>query len=78
MVAQRKDPDPTHAWWYNTRTGEIEYGENLSRAIDRLGPYPDEASARRALEIARERTRQADREDAEWEGEGRDTEKPDE
>lgn len=68
MAAKRKDPDPAAAWWYNTRTGEIEHGENLSRAIDRLGPYSDEASARRALEIARERTRQADRADAEWEG----------
>jgi hypothetical protein len=35
----------------------------------KLGPYPDEATARRALEIARERTRKADAEDAEWGGE---------
>lgn len=65
MAPKRKDPNPDPGWWYNTRTGQVEHGD-LSRAGDRLGPYPDEATARRALEIARERTRQADRADAEW------------
>ncbi|TWE23773.1 hypothetical protein FHX69_5073 [Prauserella muralis] len=63
-----KDPNPDPGWWFNTRTGEVEHGE-VSRAIDRMGPYPDEETARRALEIARERTRQADKADAEWGGE---------
>lgn len=67
MATESKDPNPDPGWWYNTRTGEVEHGE-LSRSIDRLGPYPDEATARRALELARERTRQADRADAEWNG----------
>lgn len=61
----RKDPNPDKAWYFNTKTGEVEHLE-LSRSIDRLGPYPDEATARRALEIARERTRAADQADAEW------------
>lgn len=60
-----KDPNPEQGWWYNTRTGEVEHGE-VSRAADRMGPYPDEATARRALEIARERTRDADEADRRW------------
>ncbi len=68
MAAKRKDPNPPSGWWYNTRTGEVEHGE-LSRAIDLMGPYPDEATARRALEIAQERTERADRAEAEWRGE---------
>lgn len=65
MAARGKDPNPDAGWYYNTRTGEVEHLE-VSRSIDRLGPYPDEATARRALEIARERTRAADKADAEW------------
>ncbi|MEU6646556.1 hypothetical protein ABZ863_28970 [Saccharomonospora sp. NPDC046836] len=65
MAPTSKDPNPPSGWWYNTRTGEVEHGA-LSRSIDRLGPYPDEATARRALEIARERTSAADRADADW------------
>lgn len=61
-----EDPNPDTSWWYNTRTGEVEHGE-VSRSIERLGPYPDEASARNALEIARTRTQRADADDAEWE-----------
>lgn len=64
-MAPGNDPNPDTGWYYNTRTGEVEHLER-SRAIDLLGPYPDEATARRALEIARERTRKADAEDAEW------------
>ena len=33
------------------------------RSADRLGPYPDRASAEHALEIAEERTRAADKYD---------------
>ncbi|ASR34387.1 hypothetical protein BAY61_04560 [Prauserella marina] len=65
MSASGNDPNPDTGWWFNTRTGEVEHG-NLSRGIDRLGPYPDEATARSALEIARERTKRADAADAEW------------
>lgn len=68
MAKHSKDPNPAPGWWYNTRTGEVEHGE-LSRSIDLLGPYPDEATARRALELARARTKAADRADAEWRGE---------
>ncbi|MBE1498459.1 hypothetical protein H4696_005559 [Amycolatopsis lexingtonensis] len=54
-----KDPNPDQGWYYNTRTNQVEHLER-SRSVDLLGPYPDEATARRALDIARERTRQAD------------------
>ncbi|MFI5612320.1 hypothetical protein [Amycolatopsis sp. NPDC051903] len=61
------DPNPDPGWYYNTRTHEVEHLQR-SRSIDLLGPYPDEATARRALEIARERTKQADAADREWNG----------
>lgn len=67
MGWRKKDANPPSGWWYNTRTGEIEHGE-LSRSVDLLGPYPDEATARQALEIARARTEAADEADAEWRG----------
>ncbi|OLT42515.1 hypothetical protein BJF85_22620 [Saccharomonospora sp. CUA-673] len=69
MRKRAKDTQPPSGWFYNTRTGEVEHGE-VSRSIDLLGPYPDEATARQALDIARERTRQADEADAEWHGGG--------
>lgn len=62
-----RDPEPDPGWYYNTRTHEVEHGD-LSRSIDRLGPYPDEVTARRALEIARGRTEAADRADRDWDG----------
>ncbi|WP_028851406.1 hypothetical protein [Thermocrispum municipale] len=61
------DPDPDKGWYFNTRTGQVEHLKR-SRSIDLLGPYPDEATARRALEIARKRTEEADRADREWDG----------
>jgi hypothetical protein len=60
-----KDPNPDPGWYYNTRTHQVEHLER-SRGVDLLGPYPDEATARRALDIAKERTRQADASDASW------------
>ncbi|MGH3861991.1 hypothetical protein [Actinokineospora sp.] len=62
------DPNPDPGWYYNTRTGQVEHGE-VGRAIDRLGPYPDRATAERALQIARERTEAADKADRAWSGE---------
>lgn len=65
MAARDEDPQPDPGWYYNTRTGEVEHGA-VSRAIDRMGPYPDEATARQALEIARVRTEEADEADRKW------------
>ncbi|MER5391273.1 hypothetical protein [Saccharopolyspora sp. NPDC002686] len=36
------------------------------RAAERLGPYPDQETAARALEIAHERTKAADEAEARW------------
>ncbi|MFJ1761643.1 hypothetical protein ACIOD2_15080 [Amycolatopsis sp. NPDC088138] len=57
-----KDANPDPGWYYNTRTNQVEHLER-GRGIDLLGPYPDEATARQALDIAKERTRRADAED---------------
>ncbi|ATE52620.1 hypothetical protein [Actinosynnema pretiosum] len=50
------DPD---GWYYclTHRTSEQGLG---CRGADRMGPYPDRATADRALEIARQRTENAD------------------
>ena len=58
--------DSGEGWYFNVITKKVEHLER-SKGSDLLGPYPDEATAKRALEIARERTRQADAEDAAWE-----------
>jgi hypothetical protein len=60
------DPAPDQGWYYNVVTGQVEHLER-SKGSDLLGPYPDEATARRALEIAHERTKKADAEDEAWE-----------
>ncbi|MEV0088182.1 hypothetical protein [Saccharopolyspora sp. NPDC050642] len=39
------------------------------RAAERLGPYPDRETAARALEIAEERTKEADEADQRWNSE---------
>ncbi|GED96523.1 hypothetical protein [Gordonia crocea] len=51
-------------WFYEISTGKVTRGKQGS-VLDRMGPYPDEATARRALEIARERNEAADAADDE-------------
>ncbi len=58
--------DPGGGWYFNVISKKVEHHDR-SKTSDLLGPYPDEATARRALEIARERTEKADAEDAAWE-----------
>ncbi|WP_029088570.1 hypothetical protein [Brevibacterium album] len=53
-------------YWYNTKTGEVEHGPKSSWEF-RMGPYATEAEARAALETARSRSADWDREDREWE-----------
>lgn len=43
-------------YWYNTRTGEVEYGR-LSPNIDRAGPFSSLEEAKKAPEIIAERSR---------------------
>ncbi|GAA3063141.1 hypothetical protein [Actinokineospora globicatena] len=59
------DPNPDPGWYYNTKTNQVEHGTR-SRSVDLLGPYPDRATAERALDIARERTKAADKADQNW------------
>jgi hypothetical protein len=56
------DPD---GWYYCLTHRTPEKGAGC-RGLDRMGPYPDEASARRALDTARERNEAADEADRAW------------
>jgi len=58
-------------YFFNTRTGAVEEREKKSQAKDLLGPYATREEAERALQSARARTEEWDREDAEWEDRGR-------
>ncbi|UOE21811.1 hypothetical protein NI17_002275 [Thermobifida halotolerans] len=61
-------PEPENGpgqWWYSLKTKQVEYGPG-SPGKDRMGPYPDRASAEAAMERARERTERWDEEDREW------------
>lgn len=48
--------DGDHKYWYNSETGEVEFGM-ISPSIDRIGPFDSEAEARRAPEVLKERSR---------------------
>ncbi|RDI43528.1 hypothetical protein [Nocardia mexicana] len=50
------------AWYYCLKHHRPEQGKRCWFA-DRMGPYPDRATAERALEIVRERNERADRGD---------------
>lgn len=52
-------------YWFNVQTGKVEAHDDPERArsADLMGPYPDEASAAKALETAAARTEAWDAED---------------
>lgn len=56
MTEHNAPHDEAEQWWYNHKTGVVEHGPQ-SLGSDRDGPYASEADARRAPEIARERSR---------------------
>jgi len=58
----------TSGWYYCLTHQTVEQGKGC-KGPDRMGPYPDEATAARALEIARERTKAADEADRKFRGE---------
>jgi len=58
--------DAGEGWYFNVVTKKVEHHER-SKGSDLLGPYADEVTAGRALEIAHGRTQKADAEDAAWE-----------
>ncbi|GAB3212929.1 hypothetical protein ABZ412_20410 [Nocardia sp. NPDC005746] len=49
-------------WYYCISHHKAEQGKSCWVG-DRMGPYPDQATAERALDIVRERNRRADQED---------------
>ena len=51
-------------WYFDTKTGEAVQGKG-SRWTNRMGPYESRSEALDAYEIARTRTEEADRADAE-------------
>ncbi len=57
----------TSGWYYCLTHQTVEQGKGC-KGGDRMGPYPDAATAARALEIARERTKANDEADRRWNG----------
>ena len=51
-------------WWFNTKTGEVEFGR-LSASATRLGPFESAELASRALEILAAKAAEIRREDEE-------------
>lgn len=58
------------AFWYNIDTKQVETDDTRSPNKNVMGPYETEDEARRALEIAREKSARWDDEDEEWAGRG--------
>ena len=52
-------------WYFSLDDHTVHKGKS-TRSLNRMGPYPDEATARQALEIAKARNKQADDADDEW------------
>jgi len=57
--------DPERAYYYNTRTGEVEQGYASSWS-DRMGPYATRAEAESALALAAQRNKQWEQADRDW------------
>lgn len=57
---------PQDKWWYCLKHKRVEHGAGCPNKM-RLGPYPDEATAQRALSIAAERNEEWDVSDEEEE-----------
>ena len=55
--------DPADTFWFNTRTGQVEYGPQ-SLSVDRIGPFATREEAARAEEIVAERARKWREEEA--------------
>ncbi|MBG9887311.1 MULTISPECIES: hypothetical protein [Bacteria] len=56
-------PDGDEKYWYNLRTGEVEFGM-LSPSADRVGPFDTEEEASRAPQKLEENSRAWTAEDA--------------
>ncbi|EGD54720.1 hypothetical protein [Gordonia neofelifaecis] len=49
-------------WYFDLASGDVTQGK-VGNVFNRMGPYPDEATARRALDIAAARNAAADSDD---------------
>jgi len=65
-MAPTDGSDAGEGWYFNVVTRKVEHHDR-SKGSDLLGPYPDEATASRALEITHERAQRNDAEDSAWE-----------
>ena len=54
--------DDDTSWYYDINTKQVVQGKQTN-ALDRMGPYPDKATAEQALKIAAARNKAADAED---------------
>ena len=66
-MSESEKPDAEHAYYYNLVTGKVEHGP-VSGWIERIGPYPTYDAAAHALQIARERNEEWQRQNEEWDG----------
>lgn len=57
--------DDENQWYYSPSDHSVHQGKDAS-VFDRMGPYPDRASAERALETAKARNEAADAADRRW------------
>ncbi len=64
--------DGDHKYWYNSTTGEVEYGM-ISPSVDRIGPFDTAEEAKNAPEVVEARSRAWADEDAEDDAWGPDT-----
>ncbi|MBQ1299446.1 MAG: SPOR domain-containing protein [Bifidobacteriaceae bacterium] len=62
-------PGEEKKWYFNIKTGKVEYGR-ISSLFDVMGPYNSEEEARRALEKAAQDNRKWDEENRSWNEEG--------
>jgi len=63
-----EQPNAEQAYYYNLVTGKVERGP-VSPWTERIGPYPNYEAAAHALERAKERNEEWERQNAEWDGE---------
>ena len=61
--------DGDEKYWYNLRTGEVEFGMQ-SASVDRVGPFDTEGEAAQAPELMKERSRAWAEDEAAEEGWG--------
>ncbi|WHT21153.1 hypothetical protein N8J89_08840 [Crossiella sp. CA-258035] len=54
-----------NGWYFCLRHHEVEHGLGC-KAAERMGPYPDQATAERALDISKERNEAADAQRRKW------------